>query len=279
MLTQEQLRLTAKLALKERVKADVPIDRSFCIVDLASSLGVEVKYVDLTSMEGAYFKESPAIMMSSHRPDGRTRFTCAHELGHHIFDHGDHFDELVENINKAESKAEEALADSFARFILMPKSTVNSGFLNRGYDITSPTPEQVYSVASWLGVGYTTLLNQIHFTLRQLSTSQFAALKKVAPARIKKDLCGFKVPGELFVYDEAWKGRPVDMSVGDYLLLRSGSIDDHPHLSKTSVANIYQAMSPGEHGVAICDTQEETTIRVMRQNYSGRAKFRHLQEV
>src|SRR2546426_775951 len=49
--------------------------------DLAEQLGVEVRFVDITSMEGMYCKApKPHILLSSHRPLGRQAFNCSHEL-------------------------------------------------------------------------------------------------------------------------------------------------------------------------------------------------------
>src|SRR5947209_14102365 len=62
-----------------------------CPYDLAEKLGIEVRFIDLPSMEGMYCKNpNPIILVSSLRPAGRQGFNCAHELGHHVFKHGTH---------------------------------------------------------------------------------------------------------------------------------------------------------------------------------------------
>ena len=46
-------------------------------------------------MQGTPSNPRINIFISSLRPTGRQHFTCAHELGHHIFNHGMKIDELV----------------------------------------------------------------------------------------------------------------------------------------------------------------------------------------
>ena len=130
-MDKSDLRKIAKKALKIRAKFKIPLDSSFCVIDLAEKLGVEVKYVELKSLEGAYLRESKTILVSTYRPDSRIRFSCTHELGHFVFDHGDHFDELVEKANTTEGQYDEKLCDAFASFLLIPETTVRSGFLKR----------------------------------------------------------------------------------------------------------------------------------------------------
>src|SRR6266567_4234154 len=79
----------ADAALRMRQSAGLGIWTPMCIYDVAEELGLEVRFVDISSMEGMYCKTAtPLILVSSLRPSGRQAFTCAHELGHHIYKHG-----------------------------------------------------------------------------------------------------------------------------------------------------------------------------------------------
>lgn len=279
MFTQDQLRIAASKALKIRARAGIELDQSFCVVDLASSLDLEVKYVDMKSMEGALLKDSKVILLSAHRPDGRTRFTCAHEIAHYVFNHGDHFDELVENINKRTSRTEEALADTFAHYLLMPETTVRSGFIQRGYSDTKPNPIEIYEIANWLGVGYTTLLNQMAYNFRMLDGSKLQRLKKISPASIKSEIAGQKITTELIVYNSQWKKRPLDLSVGDYIYSVGNTIQDCSILTSTNNRSLFQAVAPGTHAINTQSDGNQVIIRIKRAKYTGRAKYRYLSEV
>ena len=84
-------------ALRTRLSVGYGLDHAVCVYDLAEKLGVEVRFLDLPSMEGMYSSASgPTIIVSSLRPPGRRAFTCAHELGHHNRSDGVEIDELVE---------------------------------------------------------------------------------------------------------------------------------------------------------------------------------------
>ena len=75
----------------------------------------------------------PRIHVSALRPLARRTFTCAHELGHHVFGHGSTIDELRDDQSKsAERPPNEILADAFAAFVLMPTLGLREAFTKRG---------------------------------------------------------------------------------------------------------------------------------------------------
>jgi hypothetical protein len=122
---------------------------------LAEQEGVEVRFSALPSAEGIYSPGKPVIVVSSLRPAGRQAYTGAHELGHHIYGHGEQFDELVEDRGKSRKwDPKEYEANCFASALLMPKTAVLKGLSLRGWNLKSISPEQAYRMASWLGVGY-----------------------------------------------------------------------------------------------------------------------------
>src|SRR5437762_13235377 len=98
MERRKQLVMNAMAAaLKVRRAAGITLWAPVCVYDLADQLEVEVRFVDIPSMEGMYYKNNlPAIFVSSLRPAGRQAFNCAHELGHHIFKHGSRIDKMTE---------------------------------------------------------------------------------------------------------------------------------------------------------------------------------------
>ncbi len=115
---------TASLRLRAAVHAKPwdPID----VFDLAQASGVEVRFTKIGSMEGMYLRQAaPTILIASERPAGRQRFTCAHELGHHVFGDGSRVDELLEKLDKPRQRPpEEIRADMFAGLLLMPVARV-----------------------------------------------------------------------------------------------------------------------------------------------------------
>jgi Zn-dependent peptidase ImmA (M78 family) len=276
----QDVRTVVKKSLKIRVQSKIPFDSSFCVLDLSQEIGTEVRFVDLTSLEGAYLKESKTILLSTYRPEGRIRFTCAHELGHHVFKHGDHFDELVEKANCSLNTEEEQVANLFASFLLMPETTIKSFFVNNKWHVQSPTAQQIYLTSNWLGVSYGSMVNHLFYGLKLIDESKFKKLIKVQPKTIKKDLAGLAFKGNLLVINEYWKGRPIDLQVGDYLLFPGKVSFDEQLVSPVATVKgeLYKADTPGVTRVEMPWHESNLMLRVRRKEYLGRSIFRNLSE-
>jgi len=108
-------------SIEIRTQLGFALNSPICIYDLCDKLKVKVRFVDI-DMEGVYIKgEEPTILLSSLRPLSRRNFTCAHELGHHIFEHGSTIDELQEGLDEFKTfSPDEFLVDTFAGFLFMP---------------------------------------------------------------------------------------------------------------------------------------------------------------
>src|SRR4051812_18605233 len=101
-------------ACRVRREAGLALRSAICVYDLAQGMGVEVRFIDLASMEGTYSRvPQPTILISSLRPPGRQAFTCGHELGHHIYGHGFRIDELMSEGHGAKADGDEFLVDCF----------------------------------------------------------------------------------------------------------------------------------------------------------------------
>ena len=138
---------------------------------------------------------------------------------------------------------EEFLADCFAGFLLMPKAAVVRGFASRGWVPTTATPEQVFTVAGWLGVGYDALITHMHANLRLLNQRQAASLRKVTPKKIKSQLLGRDWAKELLIADPQWEGRALDIQVGDAILVPSTVVLEH--------AGLVRRRRSGRHQVCV----------------------------
>lgn len=278
MLSRYEILNIVKSALKLRADHNVGLDSSFCIIDMVEKLGLEVRFVDISSMEGAFFKDSKIILLSTLRPEGRIRYTCAHELGHYIYNHGDHFEELVENISDGTNKKKESISDTFAAFLLMPETTVRSGFLARHWDHNNPSAEQVYTVSCWLGVGYATLLKHMRFGLKFLSDHVYKRLIKIQPKQIKAGISGIDITTNFIIIDEFWKGRPVDVSVGDYIRITENFEIDSDKIKKLSNSSekLFLVQKPGMCHVKNSDPTLSKIMRIRKNQYIGRSIFRHL---
>ena len=275
-MNRRQLHLRA-VREATRMRADLgigPAD-SICPFDVALTLGLVVQFAALPSLEGMYDADSQSIVVGSQRPPGRRRFTCAHELGHHVFGHGTRLDQL-----DASDSEEEYLADSFAAAFLMPKTAIDAALSRRGWAQQTLTAEMIFTVSQDLGVGYATLVKHMALVLRYIPFAQKASLEARKPIQLRKAIAGFAVPRDLFVIDDHWGRRPVDVDVGDILLVSGGVV--------ATAKNLLQYVDiPRSHLVA--QQSGQTTInlpnartinvRISREDYAGRARNRHLEQV
>lgn len=271
-------------ALQTRRMAGYAMWDPACVYDLAEKIGVEVRFFDIPSMEGMYSSgENPTIIISSLRPSGRQAFTGAHELGHHVFGHGAQYDELVEQRSEARRfDPNEFKADSFAGALLMPKVAVDRGFALHGWNPATCSPEAFYTVATWLGVGYTTLVHHMQYAMQVIKPQRADELLRQNLMVTRSNLLGKECREHLVVADHHWTGRAVDIQVSDLVLLPprtriEGKCAAVYAENKMNV--VAQGATPGIGRVVVDDLGWSTFIRVMRKQYSGRGKYRFEEEV
>jgi hypothetical protein len=206
--------------------------------------------------------------------------TCAHEIGHHVFQHGSRIDEIMAGEKIESTTSDEFLANTFAANLLMTRGAVAQGFLGRGISATSPEPAQVYAVANWLGVGYTALLYQMRSALHMMPRPWADRLLKVAPRDIRREIAGRHglghVTGDLLIVDTKWGGRPVDGQVGDILLVPDGS--EFTDSCGALRGRALELVSPGIGRIHNPGFGWAQFVRVSRRGYSGLAEYRHLEE-
>jgi hypothetical protein len=264
-------------ALRLRSRHGRASDQPICPIDLALDEGVDVRFVSIPSLEGLYTPEGRAIVLGSLRPHGRRAFTCAHELGHDAFGHGLRIDELLDG-NAAPNRKDdpEYVADRFAAALLMPKLAVLQAFVVRGWQVGSCTAAQAFAIAGLLGVGYTTLIGYLAGTLRVIDQPTAERLRRIAPKTIRAEILGTDAPGGLVLVDEFWRGRPVDLEVGDLVIVPHGASASGGVLEPVR-ERLLAATAPGtarlERG------PWKVAVRVMRLNYTGLAGYRHLEDV
>lgn len=271
-------------ALRVRKRIGATLCESVSPLDAAEQLGIEVRFMDLPSMEGMYIGgNSPKILLSSLRPQGRRNFTCAHEIGHHEFGHGEQFDELTaEKSNSRRRDAKEFAADSFAAFFLMPKTLIDNGMNRRGYKYQTLTAAEVYRLACWLGVGYTTLVNHLLHSLNLIDHRKKEELLSSQPREIRQSLIGQPVSSELHVVDHNWLGRPIDCQIGDYLLLPNNATVEGGNAFTSqghSTGHLIKANAAGLARVQIEDKNWAGFIRISPDQYTGRSCYRFEAEV
>ena len=265
----------AAVALRDRLRLDDldPVNAW----DVANALGIPVRFVD-TNMEGMYFAGAPPrIVQTSLRPMGRRMFTCAHEIGHHEFEHGTRLDTAIAELAGGRD-ANEQLVDAFAASFLMPSIGIRRAFAERGWDITTPTPIQVFTVACEYGVGYETLLLYLETVMRVLPASTRMALAKVTPKAIRADTLGETEAKTLVLLDSASRCRTVEIEVGSVLALPHGATVAGGALEEIGSFGSTRQFRATARGTALITGALNAEARVWPKAYVGLAKFRALEE-
>ena len=268
-------------ALRMRKNAGYKLDEAICVYDLAETLGIEVRFADIPSMEGMlYCSPDPAIIVSSLRPSGRRAFTCAHELGHFHAGDGTTIDDLVGESEKFGTDPKEFMADCFAGALLMPKMAVERAFALRNWSVKDPTAGQIYIVSGYFGVGYSALVNHLWRSLRLLQGSHAENLLKVGRRKAQAQALGWDSANTVWIVDSLWNGRPIDVEVGDLLQAHGDSTAEGRCLEEAGVFSgerLYRACQPGIGKLSVA-TGWAGYVRVSRREFVGRGIFRHLED-
>lgn len=267
-------------ASEVRLKLGFNLYEPINIYDVCSKLEIDVQFVDI-NMEGLYVNNTqPKILLSSLRPFPRRVFTCGHELGHHVFNHGLKVDILSEEESSASKNNDEILVDAFSAHLLMPISCVQSEFRKRKLDFQTAKPIDYYAVSSALGVGYQTLIT--HCRVNKLTTDwKTIELLKYTPAKIFKsyikdieDKTFFKV---IDIKDDT---KPIDLETSNYIILPNDFEIDANFLEKnqeTEVGSLFLAKKSGISSIHSNNNGNSCFVRIQPQNYNGFADYRHLE--
>src|SRR5690606_14957405 len=98
----------------------------------------------------------------------------------------------------------EVLADAFAGFLLMPTLGLRHAFARRGINPQTATPAQLFAIACNFGVGMSTLVTHMTFTIETMSRFRREALKVHTPKSIRADFLGQSTSEPLIIADEHW---------------------------------------------------------------------------
>lgn len=269
-------------SITARVKAGLDLKGPACVYSMCELHNVAVRFNDI-NMEGMYDRTpKPRIHVSALRPLARRTFTCAHELGHHVFGHGSTIDELREDqANNLDRPPNEILADAFASFVLMPTLGLREAFVKRSLDPNHATALDMYAIACNFGVGQSTLVNHLAYGIKMIRQTQRDRLGRITPKMIRTELLGEVVSTPLTIADQYWTSPTLDMEQDALLLLPPGVVVDASMLlpeRELAAGRLFRAAKCGITRVVIPGTQWATYVRVARRQYVGMARFRHLEE-
>jgi hypothetical protein len=158
----------------------------------------------------------------------------------------------------------------------MPKIAVSKAFNDRNVSVETATAEEMFLIAGYFGVGYTTLIFHLQYNLQVISQPRADELRKSMPHELRRDVAGLST-SELLIVDERWKGRPADIRVGEHILLPNDTIIEGESLellqSRGALAAV--GVAPGISRIVGSGGAWSVYARVSRAQYVGRSIFRH----
>ena len=270
-------------ALRLRQRMGYSLETPISAVDLAAKLGLQVRFKALPSLEGLYVPGSPAlIVLGSHRPSGRRNYTCAHEVGHHVFSDGYSIDAFTQSEKQATMQSrEEYLANRFAAALLMPKLAVCAAFVRRNWRPETPSPTQALVVATHLRVGYSTLVRYMHKTLGLLGNAEAKRLLKLTPQQIRYRILGTSISGSAFLVEKHLTIDPIDAETGDVIVPPPETARKGDCLKPATIGAgrpVLLATQPGIAKLRFPDASPPLTVRVSRRGFEGLSIYRYLEE-
>lgn len=254
------------------------------VYDACEKLGLDVRFYRI-NMEGMYVSSddptNARIILSALRPFSRKVFTCAHELGHHLYGHGSKIDMIQkENGEQEIYNEEERIVDIFASALLMPVAGIQLEFKRRNWDLIKAKPIQFFTISSVFGVGYQTLIYNCTLN-RLISRTKSNELSKYSPSIfLNKILDGEKKKGHLKIIDSKYRETTVDTEVSGYLYVPKGVRLEGNHLERvyeTRNGVCYQAVKPGILRANNKDNDQTYFIRIQNFEYEGISEYRHLE--
>lgn len=271
-----------KKASEIRLKLGYDLYQPLNIYDVCEKLGVDVQFVDV-NMEGFYISKLDfnRILISNKRPFARRVFTCGHELGHHVFNHGLKLDILNDDTSSNQYKDDdEKLVDTFSANLLMPIAGVESEFLKRNINPSTASPLDFYIISSVFGVGYQSLVTHCKIN-RLINEFKSMELSKLTPSKIFENEFGNVGEKSHFkIIDGLSDPMPVDLEISNYLILPEGFIIDDDFLEKkinTKTVSIFSAKKTGITSISSASGDISYFVRIQPKDYVGFATYRHLE--
>ena len=250
---------------------------------------------------GFYLRQGDAtgIVLNKNHPEQLQRYTCAHELGHHVLGHASHLDDEDDVLKPtAASKANETAAQAFAGVFLMPLQAVNRVMHRLGFTKDRRLDaSDVYQISRELDVSFSAAAWQLA-GLRRIHSQDADRWARQGAAAAKNSMRPGPPPegdnrAALYILDSRDREIPILCRPGDELRLRLPEDASTGHVwrivasSNTPVAarfswdggeTVEREPTPDTHERS-AELLERGALRLARQNYltDGAAELQQAQ--
>ncbi|MBS1492227.1 MAG: ImmA/IrrE family metallo-endopeptidase [Bacteroidetes bacterium] len=259
------------------IKQSVPIN----IYDVVNKYDdkINIIFVEANSFEGLYCKNpGPNIILNINRPTGRKNFNCAHEFAHHFYGHQTTLDLIINNYA---SVKEERITNLFAGFLLLPKMLIDRAINLREWKPKDLTPIQIYILSRYFGVGYSTLVKHLSYTLKIITNIHCESLLKSRPIKLREELFEAPCNTNLYIIDSFWENELIDIEINDYLSTEKEILVEGTSILKikeNNNSNFYIANQLGISKLINPVTKWSSFVRVSRNKYIGDYQYKFLED-
>lgn len=213
-------------AARLHARLHTDLERPVDIFRIVQELGIWLNSRPLGNLFGFYLRQDDAlgICLNATHPETLQRYTCAHELGHHLLGHESNLDDAADIDGPGGgTPAQERAAQVFAGNFLMPLGLVNRVLRRLGLYDGPLSASDVYQVSRELDVSYTAAVWRLR-TLDRIDGPTAASYAKAGAAAAKMVLRGGPphnaARADLWVVDRAGDDLIGRCRVGDEILLR-----------------------------------------------------------
>ena len=211
-------------AARTHARLKLPSERPIDNYSLVQQLGIWLKTEPLGNLYGFYLRHGQAtgIVLNSRHPEDLQRYTCAHELGHHLLGHQSHLDDNGD-VNRHDGPLQEQAAQVFAGSFLMPLGLVNR--VLRAHDLIGRPLSAVdaYKLSRDMDVSYAACVWRLR-TLDLLGQATAQAYVRAGAAAAKQALRRDQpikdARADVYVVDEVVDHVELAVRVGDEVWVR-----------------------------------------------------------
>ncbi len=212
----------ARLHARLRTDFSRPVD----IFRIIQELGIWLSSRPLGNLFGFYLRQGDAlgICLNAAHPETLQRYTCAHELGHHLLGHESNLDDAadIDGLSGG-TPSQERAAQIFAGNFLMPLGLVNRVLRRLGLYDEPLSVSDVYQVSRELDVSYTAAIWRLR-SLERIDGPTAARYATAGAAAAKTVLRGgpphSSARADLWVVEKTGDDLIGRCRVGDEILLR-----------------------------------------------------------
>lgn len=270
----------------QRLHAELGTDfqRSIDVFAALEQLGIWLTTQHLGGLYGFYLRTGDAsgVVLNRQHPEYLQRYTCAHELGHHMLGHNSQLDDAdAIELNTVDGRWDELAAQAFAGAFLMPLQAINAAQRRLGIPRTRRvTAAELYQISRELDVSFSAAAWQM-VALDRLSATDATTFIRRGAAAVKREMRQGESPTRdnragLTILEEHQSGWHLKFRTGDELRIRLAE--------NASTGQVWfvpgQELAPsapewdGENLVSVPEPQDDfeiaDTVQLVQDRYAER---------